>query len=66
MKDIRSSLQEMYGKKYSYEELKAAADTVCRELDEAPSPRKSVRERLQKIGRKSNPPNRTKQQEYEL
>ena len=66
MSGIRSSLQEMYGKKYSYEELKAAADAVSHEINETPLPRKSVRERLQKNQQKIKPPNRTKQREQEL
>ena len=49
--DIRSRLQEMYGKKYSYEVLKAVADTVCGEMKDMLPMRKSVLERLQ---RKSN------------
>ena len=66
MSNIRSSLQEMYGRKYSYEELKTAADTVCRELNEAPSPKKSVRELLQKNQQRVKPSNRNKQWEQEL
>lgn len=66
MSGIRSSLQEMYGRKYSYEEFKTAVDAVSHELNEAPLPRKSVRELLQKNQQKVQPPNRTKQREQEL
>ena len=66
MKGIRSSLQEMYGEKYSYEDLKIAADTVSHEINETPLPRKSVRELLQKNQKKIKPPSRTKQREQEL
>ena len=66
MSGIRSSLQELYGRKYSYEEFKNAADTVCRELDEAPSPRKSVRKLLQRNQRKVQTHSRIKQREQEL
>ena len=66
MGDMRGSLQEMYGKKYSYEELKSVADTVSHELNEAPLPRKSVRDLLQKNQQRIKPPNRTKQREQEL
>ena len=66
MSDIRRSLQEMYGRKYSYDEVKTAVDTVSHELNEALSPRKSVRELLQKNQQKVQPPNRAKQREQEL
>ena len=42
MSAIRNRLQELYGRKYSYEELKIAADTISHELNGAPLPRKSV------------------------
>ena len=56
---------------YGYEmcirdRLKTAADTVCRELNEAPSPKKSVRELLQKNQQRVKPSNRNKQWEQEL
>lgn len=66
MSDIRRSLQEMYGRKYSYEELKSAADTVSNQINEAPLPRKSVRELLQKNQQRVKPSNRTKQRDQEL
>lgn len=66
MSSIRSSLHEMYGKQYSYDEVKTAVDTVSHELNEAPSPRKSVRELLQKNQKEVQLPNRTKQWEQDL
>ena len=48
MKGIRSSLQEMYDGKYSYDELKIAVDTVLCELNETLPSRKSVHELLKK------------------
>lgn len=53
MSDIRSSLQEMYGRKYSYDEVRATTETVSRELNEPLSLRKSVRELLQKSQKKT-------------
>ena len=66
MSGIRGSLQKMYGKKYSYEELKTASNTVSHELNETPSPRKSMRELLQKKQREIKPTNKAKQQEREM
>ena len=66
MSSIRISLQELYYRTYSYEEFKNAADMVCKELDEAPLPRKSVRELLQKNQQKIKQLSRTKHGEQEL
>ncbi len=66
MGGIRSSLQEMYGRKYSYEEFKTASDNISHELNEVPSTRKSVRELLQKNQQKVQPHSRTKHREQEL
>ena len=66
MSNIRNSLQELYGGKYSYDEVKAAVDTVSRELNEALPSRKSVRELLQKNQKKIKPTGKVKKQEQEL
>ncbi len=66
MSSIRSNLQELYGRKYNYNEVKTAADTVSQELNETQLPRKSVRELLQKNQQKNKPTGKVKKQEQEL
>ncbi len=65
MGDIRNSLQEMYGRKYSYDEVKAAEDAVCRELSEPLTARKSVLEVLRRERQERRTHDRDKPQEPE-
>ena len=66
MKGIRSSLQEMYGEKYSYDGLKAATNTVSHELNEIPPLKKSIRNILLKKHSQSIDANKVKKHEHEL
>lgn len=66
MGDIRSRLQEMYGRKYSYEELKAATNTVSHELNETPPLKKSIRNILLKKHSQAIDANKVKKHEHEL
>ena len=66
MSGIRGSLQELYGRKYSYDGVKAAEDTVCRELNEPLSTRKSVLDVLRRKRQERHTHGRAKQDEPEL
>ena len=63
---ICGSLWEMYGKKYSYDEVRVAEDAICRELNEPLSVRRSVLEMLRRDRLKANTHGSAKRDEHEL
>lgn len=66
MRGICGSLREMYGAKYSYDEVRTAEDAVCRELKEPLPARKSVLEMLRRNQQEKRTRSRAKRDEPEL
>lgn len=67
MSGIRSSLQEMYGRKYSYEEIRAAEDAVSKTINrEMILSKKSLHEILRQNHQKITGSARTKKMDIEL
>ena len=67
MSGIRSSLQEMYGRKYSYEEIRAAEDAVSKTIiREMILSKKSLHEILRQNRQKITDSARTKKMDIEL
>ena len=67
MSDIRSSLQKMYGRKYSYDEIRAAEDAVSKTINrETILSKKSLHEILRQNHQKITGSARTKKMDIEL
>lgn len=67
MSDIRSSLQKMYGRKYSYDEIRAAEDAVSKTINrEMILLKKSLHEILRQNHQKITGSARTKKMDIEL
>lgn len=67
MSDIRSSLQKMYGRKYSYDEIRAAEDAVSKTINrEMILSKKSLHEILRQNHQKITGSARTKKMDIEL
>ena len=67
MSDIRSSLQKMYGRKYSYDEIRAAEDAVSKTINrEMILSKKSLHEILRQNHQKITGSARTKKMDLEL
>lgn len=67
MSDIRSSLQKMYGRKYSYDEIRAAEDAVSKTIiREMILSKKSLHEILRQNHQKITGSTRTKKMDIEL
>ena len=62
---ICGSLREMYGAKYNYDEVRAAEDAICRELNDPLTVRKSVIEVLRRKQQERHTDGRAKRDEQE-
>ena len=62
---ICGSLREMYGSKYNYDEVRAAEDAICRELNDPLTVRKSVIEVLRRKQQERHTDGRAKRDEQE-